>query len=228
MNRKWTKIAAVTLVSVISIAMVALLLWNSPGVAAEDVLDPWLSSADPPAEISRAALSPPDKPGLHSNRPDEAAELQSVIRNHRITGSALRPRDSVVDFDVNTTGACIYAENNAFDVFNTPLWLPQGATVEQVRMYYNDTSSSNSTAWFTVYDLYGDIVDEWSVSSSGDTGNSFNDTDPISHTIDYNTYSYLLNWRPTVAGDSMQLCGFRIFYEAPPFGVQFLPHVQRQ
>lgn len=126
---------------------------------------------------------------------------------------------------MSSQGGCIYAENNAFDAFNTPIWLPQGATVNQLRMYYNDTSASNSTAWFTVYNLYGVTVDEWSVNSSGSSGLGFNDSPVIDHKIDYNLYSYLLNWRPVVAGTTMQLCGFRIFYEAP-FGVQYLPYIE--
>lgn len=143
----------------------------------------------------------------------------------RITGSGLKPRDSVVDFDVSASGGCVYAINNAFDVFNTPVWLPQGSTINTLRMYYYDTNASNSTAWFTVYDLYGLIYQEWSVSSSGNLGNSFNDSPVINHVVDYSLYSYMLNWRPVVAGTTMQLCGFRIFYEPPPFGAQFLPSV---
>jgi hypothetical protein len=90
-------------------------------------------------------------------------------------------------------------------------------------MYYNDTSTNNSVGWFTQYDLYGDVVNEWNVSSTGDTGKGFRDSAAIDHEIDYQSYSYVLNWRPNVTGSAMQLCGFRIFYEAPPFSAQFLP-----
>jgi hypothetical protein len=227
MKKQLFKIAVLAFGSVVGISLLGLLVLDLPGASAEDVPELWFSSADPPAGISLEALSPPDQPDLDNDRLDETPELLQIVRSQRIAGSAFRPRDSVVDFDVNTTGGCIYAENNAFDVFNTPIWLPQGATVNQLRMYYRDTSDSNSTAWFTVYDLYGEIVDEWSVSSSGNFGNGFNDSPVIDHTIDYNSYSYLINWRPVVAGTTMQLCGFRIFYEPPPFGIQFLPYVER-
>lgn len=226
MKKRWFKIVVLAVGLVTSLSLLGLLLLDLPGAVAEDTPDLWLSSADPPPGISLDALSPPDQPNLDNDSLDETPELLQVTRSQRITGSALRPRDSIVDFNINSTGACIYAVNNAFDVFNTPIWLPQGATVNQVRMYYNDTSASNSTAWFTVYDLYGEIVDEWSVSSAGNLGNGFNDSPVIDHTIDYSSYSYLLNWRPVVAGTTMQLCGFRIFYEAPPFGIQFLPYVE--
>jgi hypothetical protein len=225
MKKQLFKIAVLAFGSVVGISLLGLLVLDLPGASAEDVPELWFSSADPPVGISLEALSPPDQPDLANDRLDETPELLQVVRSQRITGSAVRPRDSVVDFDVSGTGGCIYAENNAFDVFNTPIWLPQGATVNQLRMYYNDTSASNSTAWFTVYDLYGVIVNEWSVSSTGSSGLGFNDSPLIDHTIDYNTYSYLLNWRPVVAGTAMQLCGFRIFYESP-FGVQYLPYVE--
>lgn len=226
MNKKWSKTILGAVVIVSMIALLVLILGDLPGVAADDISEPWNSSAEPPEGITIEALSPPDQPDINLN--DVEPELQSTVRNQRITGSALRPRDSVVDFDVSATGGCIYAENNAFDVFNTPIWLPQGATVNVLRMYYDDTSASNSSAWFTAYDLYGNIEDEWQVTSSGDSGLGFNDSDVISHTIDYASYSYLLNWRPVVAGTSMQLCGFRIFYEAPPFHVQFVPFVANE
>lgn len=95
-------------------------------------------------------------------------------------------------------------------------------------MYYYDTSASNTTGWFTVYDLYGNIVQEWSVSSSGDVGYSFSDSAVIDHTIDHSTYAYLLNWRPNATGSTLQLCGFRVFYTPPPFGLEFIPFINHQ
>jgi hypothetical protein len=121
-----------------------------------------------------------------------------------VAGSALRPRISSDGIAVNTSGGCIYnSSGSAFGVLNVPLQLPEGANVLSLRMYYADTSASNSTGWFTVYDLYGEIVEEYSVASVGDTGNSFNDSAPIDHLIDPSLYSYVLNWRPAVAGATM-------------------------
>jgi len=223
MNKKWSRTTFGMVAGGLVIAIGLLSFWVAPEVAAQNESDPWLSSVDPPEGTSIEALSPPDQPGLDVNRSDGEPEGRAVLISQRIAGSALRPRDSVVDFNISSSGGCIYAVNNASDVFNTPIWLPQGATVDTLRMYYYDTSGSNSAAWFSVYDLYGDIVEEWNVSSTGDLGNSFNDSAQISHTIDYSVYSYLLNWRPGVAGTTMQLCGFRIFVEPPPLFVQFVP-----
>lgn len=154
--------------------------------------------------------------GLDPVRPESEAPSGLLIESLRIAGSALRPRVSSDGTAVNLDGGCIYnSSGSATGVLNVPLQLPEGANVLTLRMYYFDTSASNSTAWFTVYDLYGSIVEEFSVASAGNAGNSFNDSAPIDHLIDPSLYSYVLNWRPTVAGATMQLCGFRVFYNPP-------------
>lgn len=156
----------------------------------------------------------------------EAAEASLI--SWRIAGSALRPRENDVSYSIPGQGGCIYVTSgDASTVWNTPVNLPQGSTIDTLRIYYNDTSGSNSGAWFTIYDLYGNIVTESAVSTSGNTGFGFNDSAQINHTIDYSVYSYLINWRPSVTGSTMQLCGFRIFYEPPPFGINFLPIIKK-
>ena len=144
---------------------------------------------------------------------EDVAEGAGLV-SFRIAGSALKPRQDDVSYSVGGGGACAYVTaGDALTVWNHAVTLPQGSVINTLRMYYYDTSASNSTAWFTVYDLYGSIVEEWPVSTSTTGGNSFNDSALIDHQIDYNVYSYLLNWRPGVTGSTMQLCGFRIFYQ---------------
>jgi hypothetical protein len=183
----------------------------------------WMSSADVPEGISAEELSPPDVPVV--NGEDELVEGGGLI-SWRLTGSALKPRANDVSYTTNANGSCAYVTaGNDDTVWNTPVHLPNGSEVDTLRMYYYDTSASNSTGWFTIYDLYGAIVDEWNVSSSGNSGNSFNDSEPINHTIDYSLYNYVINWRPIVSGSTMQLCGFRVFYTPPPYGLGFIPAV---
>jgi hypothetical protein len=94
-------------------------------------------------------------------------------------------------------------------------------------MYYDDTNgSANCSAYFTVYDLYGDIVDEWGVNSTGSGGEAYRDTSEFTHTVNYGLYSYVLHWRPNDLGSDVQLCGFRIFYHSPS-SATFLPTVFR-
>lgn len=61
--------------------------------------------------------------------------------------------------------------------------------------------------------------------SSGNAGTGFA-TVYFTHTLDYESYSYVVNWRPYVLGSEMQLCGFRIFYE-PPSTAVYLPLVSK-
>jgi hypothetical protein len=134
----------------------------------------------------------------------------------RIAGSTLKPRSNTVDYNVSGQGGCVYATGgNQLTWWNTPLWLPQGAEVVQFRFYFDDTSAADSTAYLTIYDLYGNIVDEFSAQSFGSTGTGYSTSNPINHRVDYATYSYVMNWRPSVIGSEMQLCGFRIYYTAP-------------
>jgi len=131
----------------------------------------------------------------------------------RVAGSVFRPRRSSTDWGDSASGGSVYASSgSSLTVFNTPVYLPQGSIVDYIRMYYYDASSSDCYGWFTIYDLNGEIVDEWDAVSSGTSGNGFSNSDPINHTINYGTYSYVLNWRPNQLGSTMMLHGFRIFY----------------
>lgn len=207
----------------------SMVLWagsHSPSVTAQEDGETWGTSAEASDGITPERLSPPDSLNLPNqidilNAPD-------ALVSWRVSGAALKPRENDVSYAVGSGGSCTYVSaGDASTVWNIEPNLPQGATVDTLRMYYDDTSDSNSSAWFTVYDLYGSIVNEWPVYSSGNGGYSFNDSEAINHTIDYSVYSYLINWRPNGTGSTLQLCGFRVFYEPAPFGVAFLPTIQK-
>jgi hypothetical protein len=183
---------------------------------------------------SGAAL---DVPGAPS---DEAAPVMSMVNaaggpnapawnsNIRYVGSTLKPRANNVNYTVGGTGGgCVYATGgDAFEVWNTPLTLPDGAQVEWLRLYFYDNDGTNNIrGWFTKYNLYGDIVSEWGVSStSGGYGYVDVAISPV-ETINYNNYSYVLNFRPYVASSNLMLCGFRVFYTV--FGNTFMPSILR-
>lgn len=132
----------------------------------------------------------------------------------RVTGSALRPLYSGVGWDwVDANGGSIYAiVANEGELWNTPIHLPEGSVVHSFRMYYFDNSSNDCFGFFTIYDNYGNIVDIWDVASSGTPGNGYSDSDPINHSIDYENYSYTLEWVPNQLGSTMMLHGFQIYY----------------
>lgn len=222
-------------VIVVIVALGAAVLWAPwrVGVGAqggEDEAPTWGRSDVAPDDVGSELLSPPDLDGAGSGPQSDGPLLSPegvVLRDLRLAGSVLRPRASGVGYTWGRGGGCIYnTSGNAGEIWNAPLTLPEGARINTVRMYYYDESDLNATGWFSVYDLYGALVEEWSMTSSGNGGNGFADTFPvIDHTIDYSAYSYTVNWRPMHQGAGMQLCGFRIFYEPPPFGLSFLPWV---
>ena len=212
-------------VILLGLAAVSVAAGRFSQASAQGAGDIWTSSAEAPAGTPLERFSPADDPA--ANDLQEDLESPEGAISWRVTGSALKPRENDVSYRVNSTGACSYVTaGDANTVFNIPIYLPQGTVVDTLRMYYDDTSASNTTAWFTVYDLYGLIVQEWPVSSSGDSGQGFADSALIDHTIDYTAYSYMLNWRPIVVGATLQLCGFRVIHNPPFFGTGFLPFFQ--
>lgn len=178
--------------------------------------------------VAPASSAESGSPLALPNYPPEPAAPEAVI-SWRVVGSALRPRENDVNYLTNGPGGCVYVTaGDISTVWNFPVQLPQGALVDNVRFYFYDLTPGTSTAYFTIYDLYGSVVEEWDVSSLGNSGYGFNDTGLINHTIDYDPYSYALNWRPSNAGSSMQLCGFRVFFTAPMFGAGFVPVIHNE
>lgn len=158
--------------------------------------------------------------------PINAPEYNTSVR---FVGSALKPRENDVDYRVASQGGCVYVSGgDDSTVWNLPLALPDGAQVEYVRIYVHDASPSDTCGWFTKYNLYGSLVEEWAVCSTGNGGNGYwTTTISPTETIDYGSYSYVLNWRPGVTGSTIQLCGLRLYYTAPFRAASFLPSLHR-
>lgn len=229
-NRRILWAILVSVLAIVLIVTTALLTRGGSSALAQG--DPSGAESSAPRQ-GTAVEGPVTQPGEDPiDSQDFGPNAPTAIANYRITGSTLKPRADDVSYLAAPAvegGGCVYASaGNAGGTFNTALSLPNASEILAVRMYYMDTiAGADSVGWFTVYDLYGNIVQEWSVSSTGNGGNGYNDTDAINHTINYASFSYAINWRPYALGEGMQLCGFRIFYEPPPFGLQFLPNVRK-
>jgi len=225
MKRNIFLVAAITL----GVGLTVILL-NGIGWAQNSTGDHQISSSTSSAPIPEGVQIqfPPDRPTEVD--PLDNAERASFNASLRIAGSALKPRENTSGtlWTGAGGGGCMYVTaGSTYGVFNLPLYLPQGSTIKYLRMYYSDTNVTNdSQAWFTIYDLYGDIVAEYPVSSSGNTGNGYATTDEITETINYESYSYTVNWRPNELGSDMQVCGFRIYYQTPP-GSTYLPLIEK-
>ncbi len=207
---------------------------DASSVVGSAVEEDAFSGSGAPADSSSSAsgILPPVPDTIEEDEPlTEGVEAQAWDTSWRVIGSALKPRDSDVVFHTNASGGCVYVSSgNPFWVWNTPIWLPPGSEVEYMRMYYVDSSAAADTCgWFTKYDLYGDIVREWGGCSSTSAGRGYI-TVAVTPTevIDYTDHSYVLNWRPNGTGDTIQLCGFRLYYKAPAYYAGFLPTVTKR
>jgi hypothetical protein len=193
--------------------------------------------ADPMSSGSRIGVALHDDPielmpGIDSmlNLNVDSPSGHPYNTSMRFTGSTLKPRENNVDYTVNDGGGCVYITGGDQNtVWNLPLTLPQGAEVQYLRIYYYDQDPVNHThGWFTKYDRYGQVVTEWGVDSM-DEGNGYRDVlITPTETIDYSSYSYVINWRPNGTGSNLQLCGFRIYYYYPTYSFNFIPWISKQ
>ena len=143
-----------------------------------------------------------------------------------VPGSALRPRNSGDPWAASGDGGCIYSTTDGSAVFNVDIQLPEGAAIDYLRIFYNDTSAVDANAWVTSYDGEGGYDDLLYVPSAGNSGYGTN-LSPFTRVIVHNANQALvLNWRPNVAGSTMQLCGLRIAYHMPDYYI-YLPGILR-
>ena len=151
-----------------------------------------------------------------TGEPDQNAEGGARAFSYlHVAGSALRPRNGDVQWQSSGSGGCVYLASMAYEVVNIHANIPEGSTVDYVRIYYYDVSASNSTVWLTTYDDAGSYSDVASASSAGDTGYGTTLSALVGHVVDNTNDSYLLNWRSNVEGGDMALCGIRVAYTLP-------------
>jgi hypothetical protein len=142
-----------------------------------------------------------------------------------VAGSALHPVDSDTTWHYDYYG-CVSASTEAGNLFNVHLGLPEGSRIDYLRIFYYDTSGSNSRAWITTYDGEGGYSDLTYVNSSGNSGYGTALSDYVGHVVDNSDNSYVLNWRANVAGSTMRLCGLRVAYRLPAEEV-YLPMITK-
>jgi hypothetical protein len=177
------KVLTVFVLFILGLTAVFFAVSGSSPVNAQAEGQLWLSSAEPPAGITFENLSPPDGPNAANQ--EDVMEGGGLI-SWRVTGAALKPRQDNTSYTGDINASCTYVSGgSASTVWNTPIHLLNGSVVDTLRMYYYDPSALHTPAWFPVYDLYGTIVNEGSVSSSISGGNSLKDSAQMTPTIDY-------------------------------------------
>lgn len=171
------------------------------------------SGDEPMDEVDWDALIPEDAPDQKVTTEDPN---WTGFYYYHAAGSALHPRDSSVGWNTGGSGGCLYLTSGSpAIVFNLHADIPNGARIDYLRIYYYDTSASDTQSWVTRYDDAGGIEDVAYVASAGTAGYGTRLSPLIEHVVDSVNYSYILNWRPVVAGTSMYLCGLRVAYMLP-------------
>ena len=83
--------------------------------------------------------------------------FSNTVHYKYVAGATLSPRDSSSGWDYSGVGCVSRASGS--ELFNIHLGLPEGSRIDYLRIYYYDTSASNSTAWITNYDGAGNYTD---------------------------------------------------------------------
>ena len=182
--------------SLLTLAFVALALLSITGAAT--------------ASESAGLMSPAATPNALA---ESGRGFSYAFHYENITGAALRPRDSSSGWDYPGVG-CVSLANGS-ELFNVHLGLPEGSRIDYLRIYYYDTSASNSTAWVTSYNSSGGVVDIVSVTSAGNAGYGTALSPYVGHVVDNGDNAYVLNWRASQTGSTMRLCGLRVAYRVP-------------
>ncbi|MCB0241893.1 MAG: hypothetical protein KDI12_00690 [Anaerolineae bacterium] len=147
--------------------------------------------------------------GIGDHSPDAWSDFHYIY----VAGAALRPRDSSSGWDYSGVGCVSRASGS--ELLNIHLPIPDGSRIDYLRIYYYDTSGSNSTAWVTNYDSGGNFTDVTTVASSGSGGYGTQLSAYSGHVANTASRSYVLNWSAGTNGSSMRLCGLRVAYRVP-------------
>lgn len=188
----------------ICIAVLALYVALSIGVpAAGESPEPSISSQG--TEVLPAVADSLDDPSL---------PLSMSASFYHIPGSVLTPVNGATTLVYDSMG-CVHASAGATYLLNAPLEISTGSRIVLLRLYYDDTSSSDMNGWITRYDetgtTYEDLVGVTSVGSSGH-GSNYGD---LNHIVDTYPWRYVLNVRLNVATSALQICGLRVMYYDP-------------
>ena len=153
------------------------------------------------------SFSAPQGVGDHS--PDAWSDFYYIY----VAGATFRPRDSASGWDYSGVGCVSRASGS--ELFISDLAIPNGSRIDYLRIYYYDTSASNSTAWITNYDGAGNYTDLTSAVSAGTGGYGTVLSAYLGHVANTASRSYTLNWSAGTNGNTMRLCGLRVAYRLP-------------
>lgn len=136
---------------------------------------------------------------------------------YTVSGATLRGRASDVGYAYQGLG-CIAATTPADRVLNAELPIPDGATIKYLRIYYHDTNATGLvTAYLTRYQPGQTTDDLTTVASTGAFAGGYGTSlsPEITHVVDNTNYAYTLIGWPSIAVNTLEICGMRVAYYAP-------------
>lgn len=187
-----------------------------PVVESDGAAIPFSGEGEPldPALFNPSGELQPDDNGYTGAGTEAAIDGWSNFYYIYVAGSALRPRNSGVDWISAGSGGCMYTSGLAWS--NVDVQLPEGSRVDYLRLFYFDTNTNDSLAWLTSYDGAGSKDDMVYVQSASDVGYGTTLSEYLGEVVDTTYKSYLLNWNPLSAfNETLQVCGLRIAYRLP-------------
>jgi hypothetical protein len=162
------------------------------------------------ANLDAVAGAPGESAIPGGEAPSPEIEPEAITEYLHVPGSAFVPlfSSSVVNY---APWGCTYVTGGSA-ALNFAVELPATATITSVRLYFFDSSVTNSgTLQFLQYDDGNGGIALATVASFGSSGWGSITASGLALAVDYVNYSYVLLWLgATAAGDTLQLCGARI------------------
>ncbi len=162
---------------------------------------------------------------------DGASAPQQTFSYYMVSGPGLQPRSTAND-QVYSSSGCSYMSTGSSTglLTGTGMHLPNDSVIKFIRLYYYDTDASNGVdAFLTRYAPGSAVQDLVSTGSTNafNSGSGFTVSTEITETVNAASYSYILYAWPDIASTALRYCGIRVAYYAPPYGLSFLPSLNR-
>lgn len=174
---------------------------------------------------------PPDenvKPGV-ARSPNAPA---ATFRYYQVSGATLRGRNSDTGYLYDGAGCThVTAGTGTGRILNTDMPLPDGSIIKYLRVYYRDTNAANGVEGYITRYQPGSGTADLIHTGSSDAfvgGYGFVVSAEITEEVNNTVYAYTLIGWPDDANVNNQICGLRVAYYAPAFGLAFLPTMMKQ
>lgn len=221
---KTRQVIGISVLSSLVTLLAVFVVLSGSGVAVAQEPDPTPISVQQVTPLDPNALTVnSEEPAM--NEATEQPNAATATQDHlHVAGSAFVPLYDDAGVTYGSKG-CTYMTSSVHTYMNYSLDLPNHSTVKMIRLYYNDTAATNGTLHLAQYDDGASYKYLATVETSGSSGLGSNTVTDLNIELDNINYNYVMYWMPGGGGSTMQLCGFRVVYDRPFFGVTFLPDV---